>query len=169
MDGHQFDDLARALGVGVSRRRTFMVLGAALTGSSLLAAVPENAGALSRRQQRRCKRSGGTVCSAGTKKSQCCASKNGPEGAGTCVNGACSCDSTQTFAETNGCPRSANGQCGCFSYAGAGTSEGACADPGGCNLDDPCSSNADCDPGTVCQPNCPNVGDGHCSFPCIPA
>ena len=168
MDGHRFDGLTRALSSGLSRRQTLAVLGAALSGSSLLAALPEEAAALSRRQRRQCKRSGGTVCS-GRKKYGCCATKNGSDGTATCVNGACSCDATQTFALTNGCPASADGQCGCFIYPTASGSQGACGAPGGCNLEQPCSSNAQCNSGTVCMVNCPNIGQGHCSFPCIRA
>jgi hypothetical protein len=165
MDGHRFDGFTRALCLGLSRRETLTMLGAALSGSGLLAALPEKAAALNRKQRRQCKSSGGKICSKGTKRA-CCARKNGTDGPGTCVNGACSCDATQTFAITNGCPASVDGQCGCFPYVGASGSEGACADPGGCNLDRPCSVNADCDPGTFCDVNCPSIGQAHCTFPC---
>ena len=69
MDGHRFDDLVRALRGGVSRRQTLTVLGAALSGSTLLSVRPDQAAALTRKQRRRCKRQGGMVCSAGTKSS----------------------------------------------------------------------------------------------------
>ena len=175
MDGHRFDGLTRVLSSGLSRRRTLTVLGAALSGSELLAAFPEEAAALTREQQRQCRRSRGKVCSAG----ECCATTNGPDGHGTCVNGACSCDATTTFAETNGCPVSADGRCGCHPYIGQSFPKGACADTlDACNLERGCDTNNDCPAGSFCLAGCqdhPNPPDplGHegrrCSNPCIPA
>jgi hypothetical protein len=170
MDGHRFDGLTRALTSGLSRRQTLTVLGAALSGSGLRAALPEVADALTRKQRRRCKRSGGTVCSAGTKASQCCASKNGSDGPGTCVHGACSCDPTSTYADTNGCPFDANGspgeRCGCHAHNGGGV----CADRNGACSETQCDSDGDCPAGSVCFPGCAQSGEtGRCSTPCTPA
>jgi hypothetical protein len=174
--GNEFDGLARALSSGLSRRQTLTVLAAALSGSGLLAALPDETTALTRKQRRRCKRSGGTVCSAGTKASQCCATKNGADGTGTCVHGACSCDATQTYAEDNGCPVSADGRCGCHPYVGGSFPEGACTDRNSaCDLDRPCDTNADCPSGSICLAGCQDLPDptGHewrrCSTPCTPA
>ena len=94
MDGHRFDGLTRALSSGVSRRQALTVLGAALAGSGLLAALSEETSALSRKAKRRCRRAGGMVCNAGTKRACCSPS-------GECLNGACVC--------SNDCPTTAPG------------------------------------------------------------
>lgn len=175
MDGRQFDGLTRALSSGTSRRQTLAAIAAALTSGTLLSALPDQVAALTREQQRQCRRNGGKVCSA----SQCCSTKNGPDGRGTCVNGACSCDATQTFAEDNGCPVSADGRCGCHHYVGGSFPKGACADTfGACDLASGCDTNNDCPAGSICLHACqdhPNPPDplGHegrrCSNPCVPA
>jgi hypothetical protein len=165
MDGHRFDGLTRALSSGLSRRQTLAVLGAALSGSGLLAALPEEAAALTRKQRRRCKRQGGAVCSAGTKSSQCCSPS------GECIHGACACDPFD-----NTCPQDASEpgfQCGCGAVVGGGA---ACVDHNDpCILEQPCDSHADCDPGSVCLVGFKDLPDptGHegrrCSKPCVPA
>jgi hypothetical protein len=72
MDEYRFDTVARALGAGLSRRQTLAVLGAALTGSALLAALPDEVAAMSKKQRRRCRRQGGEVCTRGTRASEYC-------------------------------------------------------------------------------------------------
>jgi hypothetical protein len=173
MDDHRFDTFTRVLGAEISRRRTLTVLATAISGGALLAAPYGEAVALSRKQRRRCKRDGGTVCSAGTKR-ECCSSTSGPDDPGTCVHGACSCDATQTFAEDNGCPMSAAGRCGCFPYVGESFPKGACANRlSECNLEKPCDTNANCGSGSVCLPTCADEtdpqGPRRCSNPCRPA
>ncbi len=173
MDDRRFDNLTRALGAEFSRRRTLSVLAATLSGGALLAAPSGEVVALSRKQRRRCKRQGGKICSADTKR-ECCSTKSGPDGPGTCVHGACSCDATQTFGENNGCPASTGGRCGCYPYVGESFPKGACANPlSECNMEKSCDTNADCGPGSVCLPTCADASDPQgprrCSNPCRPA
>ena len=172
MDQERFDTLTRVLGAGISRRQTLTVLGAALAGSGLRAVLPAQVAALSKKQRRRCKQKGGSVCSAGTKRSQCCATKNGPDDPGTCVHGACSCDPTSTFSVDNGCPVDANAEpgerCGCHSNPGG--PGGVCADRNSACSETVCTTDADCDLGSVCFPGCAQGSeDGRCSTPCTPA
>jgi hypothetical protein len=154
MDGHRFDGLTRALSSGLSRRQALTVLGATLSGSGLLAALSEEANALSRKAKRRCRRAGGAVCSAGTKRACCSPS-------GECLNGACICN--------NDCPNDRSGQCHCAAAVGGVT---ACCDNNACcDIDTPCTSNADCTrPGSFCAIGCgpPNGTTNTCTNPCIP-
>ena len=80
MDRDRFDTLTRALGSGISRRQTLIILGAALSGSDLLAVRPEEAAALSKKARKRCQRSGGAVCGKG-RRALCCANGCDPSGA----------------------------------------------------------------------------------------
>jgi hypothetical protein len=146
-------------------RRKLTVLTAALSGGTLLSALPDETVALTRKERRRCKRSGGAVCSAGTKASQCCSPS------GECVHGACACDAFE-----NTCPQDASEpgfQCGCGAVAGGGS---ACVDrSAACNMAKPCNSHDDCDPGSVCLVSCKELPDPtgaqgrRCSNPCVPA
>jgi len=155
MDDHRFDTLVRALSAGISRRRTLTVLAAALAGGSLRAALPDDAAALSRRQRRRCTRQGGTVCSAGTRSSECCSPS------GVCVHGACACDPFN-----NTCPNDATGKCACTQDVNGTT--GCCDTNSCCNNDRPCTVNGDCPKGSFCAPGCETGGHYVCTFPCIP-
>ena len=78
MDQIRFDSLVRALSAGLSRRQTLTVLGAALSVSGLLSALPDEAAAMSKKARRRCRRKGGEVCTRGTRESEYC-----------CLDGTC--------------------------------------------------------------------------------
>ena len=157
MDEHRFDGLARVLGAGLSRRRTLTVFGAALSGWTLLSALPDETAALNKGQGKRCVRRGGTVCSAGTNR-ECCS----PTGA--CINGACECDPFN-----NTCPQDATAQCACAAVVGGGF--GCCDSDACCDIETPCTSNTDCTrPGSVCAIGCgpPNGTTNTCTNPCVP-
>ena len=113
MDGRQFDGLTRALSAGLSRRQTLTVLGAALTGSGLLAAVPEETAAMTRRQRKKCKRQGGSVCNLGDRPAEYCCPSGGTctptPGFGTPCCGPVTCD--LNIHEFPCCPTGEGWQC----------------------------------------------------------
>lgn len=158
MDGHRFDGLTRALASGLSRRQALTVLGAALSGSGLLDAFREGTNALGRRAKRRCKRAGGAICSAGTKR-ECCSPN------GECLNGACQCNPA-----ANDCPQDNFAQCSCAMTI---SGESACCDSESCcDFDSTCDSNLDClQKGSVCTVCGFDEGGTpiyKCTNPCIP-
>jgi len=155
VDDLRFDNLARVLGAGISRRRTLSALGAALSGGTLLAPHPNDAAALSRKKRRQCKQQGGKICSKDTKR-ECCSPS------GECLNGACQCDPA-----ANDCPQDDSAQCECTPALGG---VAACCDSNTCcDIETTCDSNLDClRKGSFCSPNCNFGGFSHCTNPCIP-
>jgi hypothetical protein len=123
-----FDDLARGLASGaVSRRQALRLAGAAVVSAALVPLLPGTAEALTRRQRRRCRKRGGTICGSG-RREYCCPSgtvcgpnrtcptpecqpgqtqscytgPSGTEGVGACRAGTRTCQSNGTFGPCEG-------------------------------------------------------------------
>ena len=148
MDSDRFDTLTRALGSGISRRQTLTVFGLALSGSALLAALPQEAAALSKKARKRCIRRGGAVCGK-RHHHRCC--PIGCDASGTQCQHVCTVGGDASHPTT----KCNDGSCNCASEIdGANpvcTSGGACA---------PCTTNTDCGAGQSCvvATLCPTSG-----------
>jgi hypothetical protein len=112
MDGHRFDGLTRALSSDLSRRQTLTVLGAVLSGS-LLPVLPDEAAAMTRRQRKKCKRQGGSVCNLGDRPAEYCCQSGGTctptQDFGTPCCGPVTCD--LNIHNYPCCPPGENWQC----------------------------------------------------------
>jgi hypothetical protein len=131
-----FDELAKGLSNGtLSRGKALKLLGGAFFGAALMPLFPQQAQALTRRQRRRCRRQGGTVCSSGTRASEVCC----PSGT-TCLAGPTCCPSTQVCGSA--CCQSAQ----------------SCVNGTCCPSTQVCGS-ACCQSGETCVATCPPSGD----------
>jgi Stigma-specific protein, Stig1 len=146
IEGHSFDELARGLASGtISRGRALKWVGAAFLAAAVPPLFPAQAVALTRRQRRRCRNLGGTVCGE-VQRSQiccpsglpCCGTARRPvccPSGGQCVGGSCQCPSGETDCsgacvnlntDENNC-----GTCGATCSEGASCVDGSCECPTG--------------------------------------
>lgn len=192
MDDDRFDNLARSLGGGASRRTVARALMAAALGGAVAIPTwlrPPSAaacGTIGRRCEKGDRCCGGALCRDGrcrcrggevvcgdrcvdrlTDRGNCGTCGNSCAG-GRCFHGACTCDPFD-----NRCPTEIDGQCGCGAVATATGFLAACVDRNSaCDLDKPCESTADCPPRSVCLRGCsdpPDPQPNRCSKPCVPA
>lgn len=163
---HTLDDLARGVATGtISRRHVLRFAGAALTTAVLTPLVPDRAEALTRRQRRRCRRRGGTVCQTPSGQ-RCIFTQSDPNNCGECGN---VCDTGGDLCMTATC---VSGQCAATpincddgdacTINSCDRNMGCISQPVNCDDGNPCTDDT-CDPNSGCThtPNNAHCDDGN--------
>ena len=149
----ELDELARGLAENdISRRQAIKWAGYSVLGTALSSVgLTDTAEALTRRQRRRCRRQGGTICGSGHRQ-YCCA-----QGTSCGPNRSCQCPNPATCA-TLPFPQCGNDPgCQCATIAEGG---GTCVKLAIAGCAHTCTSSADCQQGQFCVVNscCPTTG-----------
>jgi hypothetical protein len=160
-----FDELARGLAENsISRRQAIRWAGYSVAGAALSSlGFAESAEALTRRQRRRCRRSGGIVCGETRSEEYCCREGTTCAGGDTCTEVNCRRGATQCpfrfgcqNSDTCLCATTLEGRNTCVQSALV------CSDPSF-----HCTSSQDCPTGWVCTTSCcGKPTQGVCTPPC---